>query len=408
MKEQKRIIHNQKNKKNFLDKLYLFFLALYMITYILPLPSYLGYIPFTLVIIHSIASNNVLKFRLKVFHCWYISVLVFFVISSYWALRPVLSLWATLQVFKLVVFAFSVYRYCSTPNRLFDVLKIYIFANFILLLFILLYFDLSSLGGDRMSDNELGLNGNYIALSFVFCLYAFGVIFKLFKIGVKTKFFYLSLSVVFLGFILLTGSRSAIVMLVLPLSLFQFLKSKNKIASLLSISLLMMVVFFVVMKIPFFYNVIGVRLEDAFNVLSGNGKGTEDVSRILLVANGIVWFQENMFLGVGVNNFRVLSNKVHPFIGKNFYAHNNVIEMLVGVGIVGTIIYYRYLFIFFTRVRKVKDKLVKKIIISLTISFFINDMFIVSYYLLERCFFICIIFVMLSLYNDKNRSNNFE
>lgn len=85
----------------------------------------------------------------------------------------------------------------------------------------------------------------------------------------------------------------------------------------------------------------GARIEEAVNILGGDKSG--DNSRVFLLLWGIDWFLEKPLLGHGINCFRVLSDQTLMFAGKNFYAHNNYIELLVGVGIIGFIIYYLFL-----------------------------------------------------------------
>ena len=64
------------------------------------------------------------------------------------------------------------------------------------------------------------------------------------------------------------------------------------------------------MEVPLFYEIIGKRMEDLFDILTNNTDGTEDISRVMLIWYGWNWFLEHPVFGVGVNNFRALSNLV--------------------------------------------------------------------------------------------------
>jgi hypothetical protein len=364
----------------------------------LPMPEVAGLVPCALMILYAFMTNSILQFKLNEYHWWCIQVFIFFAITSAWALRPVLSYWTLIQIFKLFVLTFGIYKYAKSYKKLYDILRVFVTANIILLLFVLYYFDIGSLGEDRMSDAENGLNGNGIAISFVFCLYGIFMIFKFIRLNYASKIYYYFLALVFLVFILLTGSRTGVVMLLIPIVLYQFLKSKYKVTSIISITFFLIFAYFLVMKIPVFYNIVGVRIMDGLNIVSGNSTGAEDSSRVLLFAYGLEWFQDNPILGIGINNYRVLSNITPPFVGKNFYAHSNIIELLVDVGIVGSIIYYRYVFSLLKGAFKsVKQNVVSRIVIALAVTLFVHDIFSMSIYEWEMQFLICITFVLLSL-----------
>ncbi|PXY02986.1 hypothetical protein DF185_02520 [Marinifilum breve] len=380
------------------DKIFLTILLLYFLVYMLPVPEVAGLFPCSLMVLYGFMTDSILKFRLRKYHWWGIQIFVFFAITSVWALRPILSYWSLMQMFKLFVLTFGIYKYATSFEKLYDILRVFVAANILLLLFVLYYFDLGSLGEDRMSDAENGLNGNGIAISFAFCLYGIFMIFNFIKLNYASKVYYYILAMVFLVFILLTGSRTGVVMLLLPIILNQFLKSKYKLTAIISISIFLIFAYFLVMKIPVFYNIVGVRIMDGLNIVSGNSTGAEDSSRFLLFVYGLDWFQDNPILGIGINNYRVLSNVTPPFVGKNFYAHSNIIELLVDVGIVGFIIYYRYVFILLRGAFKAaKDNVVSRIIIALTVTLFVHDIFSMSFYEWEMQFLICITFVLLSL-----------
>jgi len=398
-------IDTKANVKSLSDLIFLTLLLLYFIVYMFPFSEMVGYLPCALMIIYSMSRYSLLKFKVQEYHKWSFQVLLFFLLSSIWALRPILSYWSVMQMIKLMVFTFGIYKYCSNYERLLDVLKVFVFANILFLFFVLFYFDLSTLGQERMSDSENGINGNALAVTFTFCMYCIFIMFKLVRLNVIKRFLYYTLCVLFFIMILFTGSRTALVLIFFPFSFYLFLKSKYKLVSIFMISSFLLLMFIIVMKIPSFYAVIGSRMMDAVNIATGNSTGAEDSSRVLLILYGLEWFKANPFMGIGINNYRVLSNTVYPFVGKNFYAHNNIIELLVDVGLVGLFIYYRYILILIKGVLKIKKGGTIVIIVScLTITLFINDFVSMSFYEWEMQFLICITFVLLSLLKKREQS----
>ena len=152
----------------------------------------------------------------------------------------------------------------------------------------------------------------------------------------------------------------------------------------------------IVMRVPSIYNVLGTRIVEMISILQGYRVPGGDVSRLLLFSYGIDWFQDSPLLGIGINNYRVLSNITYPFVGRNFYAHSNLVELLVDVGIIGTLIYYSAFFYMIKEAMK-KKIVFSKIVIVLATTFLLHDILSMSYYDLGMQVFICIGFILLRL-----------
>lgn len=52
------------------------------------------------------------------------------------------------------------------------------------------------------------------------------------------------------------------------------------------------------MEVPLFYEIIGKRMEDLFDILTNNTDGTEDISRVMLIWYGWNWFWNIQYLGL--------------------------------------------------------------------------------------------------------------
>lgn len=393
----------------------LIFLSIVFISFFIllfPIKNLLTLFTVPLLILYNILRLDSFKLRLENYSIWIIYVLIFFLLSSLWSFSPRLSYWAIVNMVCIFSLTFSIYSYCINIDRLIQVLDTFNIVVFCFFIFLLFYFNWSDLGSERLSDTENGINGNFIATTLSYSIFAF-----ILRSNISRKISnYQSISlyqklliIVYISFILLTGSRSALIMLVMPFVLYSFFKTKHKFKALIYMIFVFSLTFVITMKVPVFYDVIGSRVEDAFNVLSGNYTGGEDISRLLLFILGLEWFEMKPFLGIGINNFRVLSNVTPPFVGKNFYAHSNVIELLVDVGIIGFIIYYSYWVLVFRNIYRLKS-ISNALFFSLAllISLFLHDIFTVSYYDIGTQFFIAIVFIILnfekSLY-EKNSHN---
>ena len=142
-----------------------------------------------------------------------------------------------------------------------------------------------------------------------------------------------------------SGSRKAILIVAAGSSIYLFLTAKGKrIRTTLLLILGGLTAVYVLMEVPYFYDVIGWRLEGL--LAKKTGVGTVDHSTLLrlqLIDNGLRVFRDNFMYGVGIDCVRFLNGSM---IGEKLYAHNNYIELLADLGILGTFIYYfGYLFI---------------------------------------------------------------
>lgn len=351
----------------------------------------------------------------KAYVTWMISVFAFFALSMAWAIDVKVGLWGLRQVFVIFIGMMATYNYLKrNPNGLKNILRVYLVESLILVIFILMNIDQFEMGvrlGLQLSEGlEEGqsVNSNVIGMNLCYALF---IVFALLVQGKKStllRIVALATSVFVIYLTLLTGSRKALIMLMTPLSVFPFLRKKK------SFSLLILPIVFgvlvvaanLIMDIPFLYEVLGTRVEDAINVLSGTEQGGEDVSRKFLITYGLEWFQENPIFGYGINNFRVLSNSTSMFMGYNFYAHNNHIELLVDVGIIGFLIYYSF---YYYIIRSLKghfadNRLNKWILVLLVIRLFL-DAAMVSYYSFTSNLILCICFYAAEM-TQKGLANN--
>lgn len=98
-------------------------------------------------------------------------------------------------------------------------------------------------------------------------------------------------------------------------------------------------IYFVVIYVPFFYEIIGQRLENLYEFFISGGTSEGSINtRADMINWGWKFFWEKPIFGYGIDNYKFL----YGFYSSEgyIYSHNNVIELLVGTGLVGTILYY--------------------------------------------------------------------
>lgn len=142
--------------------------------------------------------------------------------------------------------------------------------------------------------------------------------------------------------IALSGSRKAILYLLIPLLIYYVLKSKNPIKIIRNIILAICAVIvacILVMRIPYLYDMIGEGLQTMIAGLLGNETDASTSARLRLINWGIKVFKERPFFGYGLENFKML----HLFqFGALYVADNNYVELLVDQGLIGLLLYYAF------------------------------------------------------------------
>lgn len=246
------------------------------------------------------------------------------------------------------------------------------------------------LGGARstgsISANTVGMFSSFAAF----------IAYGLYREGEKKQKVYLVFCTMDVCFALLSASRKALmVMCLVVLLLVLFGKSKialfGKLGKLSVALMAVLIVAFLVMNVPFLYELIGVRMEGMINGFFGMGAQVDasTKTRMNLVEYGMDWFYSSPIIGYGADNFRALMAAYHP--GQTaYYAHNNYVELLVSYGVVGTAIYYAiYVAILARGIKRVRRlPYTFLVLLCLALGLLVMDYGMVEYYSRDAQLFI--------------------
>lgn len=273
----------------------------------------------------------------RIFYYWAIGFGGIYCCSLTWASNGFLGAHLTITVALNLLYCCIVYYMIGKSERILkNCINCFIIGS-IIFYFYLVYETGGQIGRDENTGAGVLTLGNIAAISSVICFY------RLF-FEKKYKRLYKFLLVIYFILIILTGTRKALFLPFIVITLFFYLKSKGskKLALTILSILIAFFVFFAVLKIPTLYNLIGVRIEGLIAGFSGEGKGVADAStltRLAFIAYGIELIYDRPLLGYGPDSFIYLYGQSHPgaWIA---YSHNNFIEIAVSIGIIGLIIYY--------------------------------------------------------------------
>lgn len=369
-------------------------------------PMYSSWI-FSMIMLIGIILRPSKRYFNKIYFQWIMVYLAFFALSSLWALSytNVLGL-ILLSLLPILIACITTMLYLCNGGTVKTIILVYFISSMIMMAYVLMhvgeFLEAGRFGSSLNEDsNATEWNANAIGMTLCYGIFAGWILFM--GKGKKRlfSFAYLVLTVGILFLILMSGSRKVILMLMIPIMYFALLKKSKYRVVWITVGIAVMIGGYnLVMNYEPLYYTMGYRIEELVNILTGHETGTEDSSRRELIKYGFEWFQDRPILGYGLNCYRRLSNATSMFAGRNFYAHNNYVELLVDVGIVGLLIYYWAYIYIYIKLRTIilrighEDNVLSwgKILFYILV---ILDTALVSYYDFVECLVICILFYII-------------
>ena len=242
-----------------------------------------------------------------------------------------------------------------------------------------------------------GINANTAAYYAVYaCLWSFYL--AVFK--EKMTFRNLFALLIYISFVLMTGSRGAFFSLMIGMYLLFIAHNKSiMILKIILVTLITVLVLFLVMKVDILYTFIGNRIEPLFErILTGSFEEASLSSRIQYIRLAFSASTESLFWGHGLDCFRCLSGSYGT------YSHNNYAEILFSLGLTGFILYY---FPYIMNLRYYLVSIFKKsnetvAISSFILIYLISEPFRVTYF--NRAFLILPLICYLYMADEKRRT----
>lgn len=142
----------------------------------------------------------------------------------------------------------------------------------------------------------------------------------------------------------LSGGRKYIFVPLIFLYIVLFFKTDNKgrkhlIRNTVIVAALLVLVIYIIMNVPSLYDVIGQRLENLIYFIETGRilrEGGAEELRAKMIEIGWNAWPESPLLGHGFDSFKYFNVQI---TGRFFYSHNNFIELLYNLGLIGFIVY---------------------------------------------------------------------
>lgn len=363
----------------FIDTIMFFYiLSLYLFSNKAGMTIYSNALAFFLVV--AICMNFLITKRKLIFNRLLKIQLTFIILSTlsyYFAIDADTVIRKVKTLLLIFLLMLSLINYVDSYKKVRNIIISFIYSGFIVSIYIIInsdFLSLTRLGSELGNVNAVGM---IITISSIFCFYII--------LSEKKYYCYGLILITMITTILLTGSRKALLFLFLAILVILYLKSKKSIKRIIWLFLIsilaLSLIYYIVIKVPLFYEVIGKRIENLFYFISG--QGTNEVSineRTYMVKFGVEMFKNKPFIGYGIDNYRFLLGNNY---GLETYAHNNYIELMIGIGIVGVVIYYLTHIIvlkdLFHKCKQSSNKTLYNTFIAIIITYMILSISIVYY-----------------------------
>lgn len=299
-------------------------------------------------------------------------------VSVLYASNASYALSKSISILLLFILAFSINLFIIKSNDIIKIKKYFLVSGFFLSIYLII--NMGLLNGIRVGS-AIG-NENIIGMISVV---SFTIGFTEFLFTKKYR--YIALLLPILTLILLTGSRKSILFLLISIFLSLFLYRNMNIKQFIKIAVITFVLFYLIVytiyNVQSVYNIVGSRIDNLIIYLKiGDVQETSIRIRQDMLNLGLYYFRRSPFIGFGIDNFRLFYSQ--SSFGEDVYSHSNLIELLVGVGLIGTFVFYITYGSLVYKFFKFRNQLVNyKHILPLTIivlGYMISSLYLVFYY----------------------------
>ena len=337
-----------------------------------------------------IIKSNYLEFGVFLFS-------VFCFVSSLWSWNVSNTIERSITMIELLVMIILLYPIISKSMSIDDVLSCQKWAGYLVVIITILYFGfdrvVSSFSGETRLDGDF-LNGNLLGM-----LAATSVVIALYEIIAKK--YKISDFLVILCIIVIAGSesRKAFISLLFGCLMILFtIKTDKKTTWLKRIGAVLISIILISFLLSYLNVFSGLedRLQSLLNLFFHHGlTDHSSITRQRLVEIGLAQFKETPMGGIGVGNTNYLA---YSSLGKDYYLHNNYVELLASAGIIGFAIYYSlYIFLIVRLIKNYKKRTAMYyLIVILILTQLIMDLGYVSYYQKQTYFSFIIYYIYVS------------
>lgn len=287
----------------------------------------------------------------------------------------------------MLVIGYIIGKEIENGDNIDQILFVTVLALFVVALYLYTSVDLNSFILTRIGQADTGRwNANDIGI-----MSSVGIMIgltQLKKSPLLQKFILVAMIALFAYIDIIMASRKAFIMLIMGLCGMRVLNNPTKlIRNMLIIILGLCLTWYLILEIPFFYDLVGWRIEGMIAAIRGETSAADSSAlyRAMMLKSALETFGAHPVFGVGLDNFRYFNSV------RVTYAHNNFAEVAADLGIVGIVGYYwifAYIIIDFVRTFKNHDTVMNFLFVVIMV-YLVNHVAMVTMVDMLQCIFIC-------------------
>lgn len=342
---------------------------------------------------------NLNMLKLPNFTLWYLAVFILSLMSFLYGDHIVGGTLYVMFIALVLSFCFII---AVTDLKSIDILaRTYIWSA-VLMSFMLLVTDQLILDveeGERLGTEISGNANSFSAM--VMSAAIFAAWYMVYKCNWKTRFVYIA-AFSFLLFVMgLSGGRKTMIAVMVCAVVFILFSSNEKktpfVRNALICLIIILITYWAVINIPILYDSIGNRFESLFNSILGIEGEVDSVAsdkvRARMIEIGLEGWTRAPLFGHGLDTFKYFNRET---TGHFYYAHNNYVELLYDLGLVGFVLYYSFVVYLIKKLMKIPREYLsyKMLGLGLIVELFVYDLGGISFY---QAFSICILAVVFAI-----------
>ena len=352
----------------------------------------------TIMFIAYTAKNRlIIRVSFSSIFIYYCVIALLFYISGLWAMSRSTAIWWGTEILEITFGLFIISLCFNNKNGIERMISVIVIGGYCVVIYAILFYGwdtLTSYIGRTSRISNDAINANTLGM----CI-AYAIVGNVYFILKKKLKWWSILSFPSIVVLIATGSRKALfIAFVGSLLLIMELNRKkdSRMLKILRNILILAIFIFIITELANTAAFIGVgeRIRQLLSGLFGTGGGDNStIIRLRLISIGVDIFKKHPFLGIGIDNAKFVAG---PMFGlETYYLHNNYIELLADVGIIGFAIYYSVYIVLLVKYIKNRDFDSPEYCFCLTLLVFmlVMDFGMVSFQSKETYFFLLVIFM---------------
>lgn len=347
--------------------------------------------------VSAFQTKGKIRIKIQVYHGLVLLFALYCLASALWAWDFQLSINRGITIVELLICTSVFYIHYQNEQSIHPLINAIMWSGYLVTIYAFLFYGIQLINsilssGSRLDNSFVNVNSIGMLAAFSIILSTFNLIYMKKRLTVD---FILNLPCIIM--IAATGSRKALVLMIMGIGLLVLVKfyNRNLIKTMIQWLLVGIVLLFILSllySLPIFD---GIKERMAGLIALVTGKGVIDNSawtRQQFIYIGLEQFKKTPVFGIGIANSGLL---LLQQFGRNTYLHNNYVELLATGGLVGTLLYYSmylYCIVMIIKYRKLHNPY-SFICLILIFCQLVMDYGTVSYYSKSTYFYLMIYYI---------------